>query len=196
MAPNPTGFAEDQSSGGSGAGGAVTPGAGWDASGLAKEAGGVLATIAARLLSAGAATVANILASLDSKITACNTGAVVGTVTANAGTNLNTSALALETGTHTLHGMHLGDGGQVLAIGAVAVRSAQLAVGTWRISGSGDIWLRQGDNAVTASAAAGSAYLGAGAIETAVVVNNTTQGYISIIRDGTSTGNVSITRLF
>jgi hypothetical protein len=41
------------------------------------------------------------LASIDGKITAVNTGAVVissGSVTANAGTNLNTSALALETG--------------------------------------------------------------------------------------------------
>lgn len=36
--------------------------------------------------------------SIDSKITACNTGAIAGSVTANAGTNLNTSALALETG--------------------------------------------------------------------------------------------------
>lgn len=36
--------------------------------------------------------------SIDGKITACNTGAIVGTVTANAGTNLNTSALALESG--------------------------------------------------------------------------------------------------
>ena len=36
--------------------------------------------------------------SIDGKITACNTGAIAGTVTANAGTNLNTSALALESG--------------------------------------------------------------------------------------------------
>ena len=38
--------------------------------------------------------------SIDTKITACNTGAIVGTVTANAGTNLNTNALALESGGH------------------------------------------------------------------------------------------------
>lgn len=38
------------------------------------------------------------LAALDAKVTACNTGAIAGTVTANAGTNLNTSALALEAG--------------------------------------------------------------------------------------------------
>jgi hypothetical protein len=55
-------------------------------------------------LPTGAATAANqstgntSLASIDGKITACNTGAVAGTVTANAGTNLNTSALALEAG--------------------------------------------------------------------------------------------------
>lgn len=38
------------------------------------------------------------LSSIDGKITACNTGSIAGTVTANAGTNLNTSALALESG--------------------------------------------------------------------------------------------------
>lgn len=37
------------------------------------------------------------IASIDSKITACDTGSIAGTVTADAGTNLNTSALALET---------------------------------------------------------------------------------------------------
>jgi hypothetical protein len=36
--------------------------------------------------------------SIDGKITACDTGSIAGTVTANAGTNLNTSALALESG--------------------------------------------------------------------------------------------------
>lgn len=38
------------------------------------------------------------LSSIDGKITACNTGSIAGAVTANAGTNLNTSALALESG--------------------------------------------------------------------------------------------------
>lgn len=38
------------------------------------------------------------ITSIDGKITACNTGSIAGTVTANAGTNLNTSALALEAG--------------------------------------------------------------------------------------------------
>ena len=37
------------------------------------------------------------LGSIDGKITACNTGAIAGAVTANAGTNLNTSALLTET---------------------------------------------------------------------------------------------------
>jgi hypothetical protein len=48
-------------------------------------------------LPTGAATEAT-LAQLDGKVTACNTGSIAGTVTANAGTNLNTSALALEAG--------------------------------------------------------------------------------------------------
>ena len=43
-------------------------------------------------------TIAGDTTSLDGKITACNTGAIAGSVTANAGTNLNTSALALESG--------------------------------------------------------------------------------------------------
>lgn len=38
------------------------------------------------------------LASIDGKLTACNTGAVAGAVTANAGANLNTAELALESG--------------------------------------------------------------------------------------------------
>ncbi len=43
-------------------------------------------------------TIAGDTTSLDGKVTACNTGAIAGSVTANAGTNLNTSALALESG--------------------------------------------------------------------------------------------------
>jgi len=39
-------------------------------------------------------TIAGDTTSIDGKVTACNTGAIAGTVTANAGTNLNTSALA------------------------------------------------------------------------------------------------------
>lgn len=54
-------------------------------------------TVAASVLPTGAATEAT-LSTLNGKVTACNTGAIAGTVTANAGTNLNTSALALEAG--------------------------------------------------------------------------------------------------
>ena len=43
-------------------------------------------------------TIAGDTTSIDGKITACDTGSISGTVTANAGTNLNTSALALESG--------------------------------------------------------------------------------------------------
>lgn len=43
-------------------------------------------------------TIAGDTTSIDGKITACDTGSIAGTVTANAGTNLNTSALALESG--------------------------------------------------------------------------------------------------
>lgn len=63
-------------------------------------------TVAASALPTGAATettlgtVAGDTTSIDGKITTCNTGAIAGSVTANAGTNLNTSALALETGGH------------------------------------------------------------------------------------------------
>lgn len=49
------------------------------------------------VLPTGAATETT-LAALNTKVTACNTGAIAGSVTANAGTNLNTSALALEAG--------------------------------------------------------------------------------------------------
>ena len=149
-------------------------------------------------------------------------GGVLGAVTANAGTNLNTSALALEATLQTvMHGtdsmdaktptmgsnlpsgstpvietaQHLGASGQIIAIGAASVRSAALGVGLWRISGSGDVWFRQGDNTVVASAAAGSSYLAAGAVECAVVATGVADGYIAIIRDGSETGNVSITKI-
>lgn len=41
--------------------------------------------------------IATSVALIDGKITACNTGSIAGTVTCNAGTNLNTSSLATET---------------------------------------------------------------------------------------------------
>uniref|UniRef100_A0A6M3LCH4 Uncharacterized protein n=1 Tax=viral metagenome TaxID=1070528 RepID=A0A6M3LCH4_9ZZZZ len=58
--------------------------------------------IVASKLPSGAATEATLLivagdtTSIDGKITACNTGAITGSVTANAGTNLNTSTLVTE----------------------------------------------------------------------------------------------------
>ena len=54
-------------------------------------------TVSSSALPTGASTEAT-LSSLNAKVTTCNTGAIAGSVTANAGTNLNTSALALEAG--------------------------------------------------------------------------------------------------
>lgn len=73
-----------------------------DASGrvtaIVEDGGGSITVDAASLpLPTGAATEAT-LSTLNGKVTACDTGSVAGTVTANAGTNLNTSALALESG--------------------------------------------------------------------------------------------------
>jgi len=47
---------------------------------------------------------ASSVSSIDGKVTACNTGAIAGSVTANAGTNLNTSALATESTLSTFSG--------------------------------------------------------------------------------------------
>jgi len=69
----------------------------------ALESNSQLSDIAARLISGGASAAASLF-SLDGKITACNTGAVAGAVTANAGTNLNTSLLATETSLSSLNG--------------------------------------------------------------------------------------------
>ncbi len=54
-------------------------------------------TVSSSALPSGAATEST-LGTLNGKVTACNTGSIAGAVTANAGTNLNTSALALESG--------------------------------------------------------------------------------------------------
>jgi hypothetical protein len=53
-------------------------------------------TVSALPLPTGAATETT-LSALNGKVTACNTGAVAGSVTCNAGTNLNTSTLATNT---------------------------------------------------------------------------------------------------
>jgi hypothetical protein len=129
-----------------------------------------------------------------------DTRAKVGTISGIASTDAGVAVCdplgARESGKLTQHGSHLGTGGQVIAIGAAAVRSTQMAAGTWRISGSGDIWFKQGTVAVTASAAATSTYLAAGAVETFIVVGAGVDDYVSVIQDGAETGNVSITKLF
>jgi hypothetical protein len=85
----------------------------------------------------------------------------------------------------------------VIAIGAASVRSTVLALGVWRISGSGDIWFRQGTVAVVAAkAGVGCTFLAAGAIETILVSDAVAEGYIGIIQDGSETGNISLTQLF
>lgn len=66
-----------------------------DAKVVAVDTGAVVVSSSA--LPTGAATEAT-LAALDAKVVAVDTGAIAGTVTANAGTDLNTSLLALESG--------------------------------------------------------------------------------------------------
>jgi hypothetical protein len=156
----------------------------------------------------------------DYPVTISGSVTVTGTVTANAGTDLNTSALATQatlsaintklpslgqaaasasvptvaaSDDAVLRSQHLGTNGQVIAIGAASVRSTEMAAGMWRISGSGDIWFRQGGSTVVATAGAESTYLSAGAIEF-MRVTSAADGYLAIIRDGTETGNVSLTR--
>ncbi len=78
--------------------GSVTANAGTNlnTSALALESGGNLASLVAKDYATQTT-----LAALNAKVTAVNTGAVVvasGSITANAGTNLNTSTLALESG--------------------------------------------------------------------------------------------------
>jgi len=78
-------------------------------------------------------TIAGDTTSIDGKITACDTGSIAGTVTANAGTNLNTSALALETGGNldTISGDTTSINGKITACntGDVTI-SAALPAGT------------------------------------------------------------------
>jgi LEA14-like dessication related protein len=78
-------------------------------------------------------TIAGDTTSIDGKITACDTGSIAGTVTANAGTNLNTSALALETGGNldTISGDTTSINGKITACntGDVTI-SASLPTGT------------------------------------------------------------------
>lgn len=133
------------------------------------------------------ATVAGDTTSIDSKTPALGAAAAAASVPVVLASDQ--SAVPVRDGVQ-----HLGTGGQVLAIGAASVRSTALAVGEHRISGSGDVWLRQGGNAVVATAGAGSSFLAAGAIES-LWVTGAADGYVAIIRDGTMTGNVSVTQI-
>jgi hypothetical protein len=103
-------------------------------------------------------------------------------VTANAGTNLDTSALALEaTQVKSAPGRKLGTGGQVLNINSTGARSTILAVGNWRISGNREIWFKQGASTVTAAKdTAGSVYLGGGGIDS-FPVTAASDGYVFVI---------------
>ena len=89
------------------------------------------------------------LSALNGKVTACNTGSIAGSVTANAGTNLNTSLLALETGGNlaTIAGDTTSIDGKITACntGAVVISSgtvnatcsgtvAATQSGTWNIN--------------------------------------------------------------
>jgi len=110
--------------------GSVTANAGTslNTSALALESGGNLAAILAKLdvaLSTRALEAGGHLAAIDGHITTCNTGAIAGSVTANAGTNLNTSALALEAGHLAAIDSHI----TVCNTGAVTI-SAALPTGT------------------------------------------------------------------
>lgn len=80
----------------------------------------------------------NLLASINSKITACNTGAIAGAVTANAGTNLNTSELALETG------------GNLAGINAKLVSGTDIGDVTINNAGAGSaVNIQDGGNVIT-----------------------------------------------
>jgi len=88
-------------------------------SNAASETGGNLATIAGKDFATQTT-----LSALNAKVTAVNTGAVVvssGSLTANAGTNLNTSALALESSLSSLNAKvtAVNTGAVVISSGAV-----------------------------------------------------------------------------
>lgn len=113
--------------------------------------------ISSSVLPTGAATSANqitgnaSLTSIDGKITACNTGAIAGTVTANAGTNLNTSTLALEAGGNlaTIAGDTTSIDGKITACntGAVVVASGSITVDN-AAAGSA-VNIQDGGNSIT-----------------------------------------------
>jgi len=130
----------------------------WDGTDIANVTGGAL-DVNATISTAGLATEAKqdtgntSLSAIDGKITACNTGAVVvssapttavtgtfwqatqpvsGTLTCNAGTNLNTSALATEATLSTLNGKVTAcNTGSVTVISAPTTAVTQS--GTWTV---------------------------------------------------------------
>lgn len=87
-------------------------------------------------LPVGAATEST-LGTLNGKVTVCNTSDVAGALTANAGTNLNTSALALEAG------------GNLAAVATAAAQLAPATVKRFRV-----IATANGDNVLIAAVAA------------------------------------------
>lgn len=160
------------------------------------SAANLLTTIAGRLIGTGEtpASVGLSAANIDGKITACNTGAVAGSVTANAGTNLNTSALATEAGNlATLLGrvaavrrQCTGTPTLVNQSGTTAV-SAQLAVGDYYVKAQTSCYIKQGASTVTATTS--HFWLPAGAEIIVTVSNATNNGYIANITDGASVTN-------
>lgn len=85
----------------------------------------------------------------------------------------------------------------VLDITAAADTSIALPPGVYRISADVPCWFKQGPSDVAAeSQTAGSAYLGAGAIDVIHVTDTALDGYLSAIYDATDTteGKLSITR--
>lgn len=88
-------------------GGALDVNATVSTTGLATEAEQQAQTALLTTIDGDTGSIATSTSSIDSKITACNTGAVVvssGSLTCNAGTNLNTSALATEASLASLNG--------------------------------------------------------------------------------------------
>ncbi len=151
----------------------ATAGAALDADGpgtLQQYQRGLLKAFLARIPS-DPAKESGVLTTINGKITACNTGAVI-----------------------VYSQQQLGVGA-VVAIGAASALSTQLAIGRYRMSGNGDCWFIQGTNAVVAIAnTAGHAFLGAGSIDEIVVTDIAANGYIACIRDGAQAGYLSITK--
>jgi hypothetical protein len=86
---------------------------------------------------------------------------------------------------------------QSVAIGAASAASTQLAAGMYRVCANGNCWIQQGTSSVSVTAnGTNASYLPAGLVEIVRVDDTTAQGYIAVIRDGTSSGYVSITTCY